>query len=240
MNRLRWVTGLSLGGALLLLAPPSHGEIVETPPGSISSVQLSLTMDNDWQFIDRECLFIPVLATYGRADDTSIIGELTVSKPSNLGVSNDATFLVLPGDPVAGQLLDEIFVCPADGTGEFRLDTVVRAIQPTTEFSFALDPLTFWVRPAVTTMNELTARAIKGGTRVAGVVRAGEADATGFAEVRVQKPRSSRWVRAGRLSVERGSFDGVLEQSVPVGSRVKVSLIGCSWCSRVTGSTRVK
>lgn len=239
MNRLRWVTGLALGAVLLLLAPPSHGEIVETPPGSVSSVQLSLTMDNDWQFIDRECLFIPVLATYGRADDTSIIGELTVSKPSDLGVTNDATFLVLPGDPVAGQLLDEIYVCPADGTGQFRLDTVVRAIEPATESSFALYPLTFWVRPAITTMSGLSAHAVKGGTRVMGVVRAGEADATGFAEVRVQQPGSSRWVRAGRLSVERGSFNGLLERSVPVGSRIKVALIGCSWCSRVTGSTRV-
>ena len=67
------------------------------------------------------------------------------------------TFLVLPGDAVSGQLLDEIFVCPADGTGEYRLSTVVRAIGPASEDSVELDPLTFWVRPASSQISRVTA-----------------------------------------------------------------------------------
>jgi len=122
-------------------------------------------MDNDWQFIDGECLLIPVLATYGRSDNTSIIGELTVTKPSDPAVSNDGTFLVLPGDPVSGQLVDEIFVCPADGTGEYRLSSVIQAIEPATEQSFPLDQLTFWVRPATSQMSEVSAISTKGGIR---------------------------------------------------------------------------
>jgi len=239
VNFVRLLASGVLVGSVVLVAPPSYGEIVDTPPGGVSSVQLSVALDNDWQFPDGGCLFIPVLATYGRADNTSIIGELTVTKPSDPAVSNDGTFLVLPGDPVSGQVLDEVFVCPADGTGEYRLSTIIRAIEPTSEQSFLLDPLTFWVRPAVSQMSELAAIGVKGGTRVSGTVRAGDADARGVVEIRIQRPRTSRWVLAGRIPVENGTFVGVIERSVPSGGRVRATLTQCSWCSRVSDVTRV-
>ena len=239
MNSIRLLASGLLVGSLVLAAPPSYGETVQTAPGAVSSVQLSVAIDNDWQFADGECLFVPVLATYGRADNTSIIGELTVTKPSDPAVSNEGTFLVLPGDPVSGQVLDEVFVCPADGTGEYRLSTIIRAIEPTSEQSFSLDPLTFWVRPAVSRMSDLVATSVKGGTRVSGTVRAGDADARGVVEIRLQRPRTSRWVLAGRIPVENGSFVGVIERFVSPGSRLRVTLTQCSWCSRVSGVTRV-
>lgn len=239
MKRFRLLAASALGGMLVAIAPASHGVIVETPPGSVSSVQLSLAMDNDWQFVDGECLIIPVLATYGRADDTSIIGELSVTKPSDSIVSNDATFLVLPGDLVSGQVLDEIFVCPADGTGEFQLSSVIRAIGPSSEQMFSLDPITFWVRPAISQMTQLSALAVKGGTRIVGVVRAGEAKATGAVEIRLLLPGRSRWVLAGRVPVEDGSFATNIRRSLPPGTRVQATLTQCSWCSRATSTTRV-
>lgn len=239
MNPTRLLVSGLLMGSFMLTASPSYGVIVDTTPNAVSSVQLSVAIDNDWQFTDGECLFIPVLATYGRADNTSIIGELTVTKPRDPVVSNEGTFLVLPGDPVSGQVLDEVYVCPADGTGEYRLSTIIRAIEPTSEQSFSLDPLTFWVRPAVSQMNDLAATSVKGGTRVSGTVRGGDADARGVVEIRTQRSRTSKWVLAGRIPVENGSFVGVFERSLPQGSRVRATLTQCSWCSRVSDVTRV-
>lgn len=225
---------------LVIALPSSAGaEVVETPAGSVTSVQLSLAMDNDWQFLGAECLIIPVLATYGRADNTSIIGELTVSKPSEPNVRNDATFLVLPGDPVAGQLLDDIFVCPADGTGEYRLSSVIRAIEPASEQEFVLDPLTFWVRPAVARMVKLSASNTKGGMRVTGSVRAGGAHATGIVEIRLRRPGSSRWILASRVPVERGNFASNFTKTLSPGTHIRATLTQCSWCSRASSTTLV-
>lgn len=226
--------------ALAFPIPFAQAEVVETPPGMVSSAQVSIAIDNDWQFVEADCLLIPVLATYGRADDTSIIGELTVTKPGDPTVTNDGTFLVLPGDPVSGQVLDEIFVCPADGTGEFRLSTLLRAVEPEGEQVFTLDPLTFWVRPAESRMTTLNAVGVKGGLRVSGAVRAGRGAATGIVEVRLRTPGASRWTIAGRLPVESGSFNGVIERSVPSGTRVRATLTECSWCSRASTATRVR
>lgn len=235
---------LSFAGVLgmCLALPPvaSHAEVVQTPPGSVSTVQVSIAMDNDWQFQTGDCLFIPVVATYGRADDTSILGELTVTKPADPTVRNEGTLLVLPGDPVSGQVLDEVFVCPADGTGEYRLSTVIRAIEPVTEQTVTLDPLTFWVRPATSTMSKVTAVPVKGGTRVSGIVEAGGADATGIVEIRWRRPGASRWISVGSTPVEAGSFNSVIRHSLPQGARIKATLTECSWCSRVSGSTRVR
>ena len=100
-----------------LFSAPAYADIVQSPAGSTASVQVSVTLDNDWQFVDAECLFIPLLVTYGRADDTSILGETTVTKVGSESVRNEGTFLVLPGDAVSGQLLDEIFVCPPTAPG---------------------------------------------------------------------------------------------------------------------------
>ena len=234
------VVAACLAGGL----PAASAEVVETPPGSVSSAQVSLAIDNDWQFIDGECLLIPILATYGRANDTSIIGELTVTKPTDPGVTNDGTFLVLPGDPVSGQVLDEIFVCPADGTGEYRVSTVIRAIEPSVEQSFELDPLTFWVRPATSRMSDLTVRAVKGSTRITGSVTAGESVASGIVEIRVESRNrqsgKSRLILTDRVPVEDGVFTSDIASVFPAGTRVKATLTGCSWCSRVSASTRVR
>lgn len=239
MRRFILIVVLGALGHGALSGSPGYAQIVETPPGAVSSAQVSLAMDNDWQFLDAECLLIPLLATYGRADNTSIIGEVTVSKLGDPGVSNDATFLVLPGDPVSGQLLDEAFVCPADGAGEYRLSTLIRAIEPTAEQSFSLDPLTFWVRPATSRFEELVASHVKGGTRVSGVVRAGTAEATGIVEIRIKRPGSSRWNLVERAPIEGGSFSAMIERTLPERTRVRATLTGCSWCSRVASTTRV-
>ena len=233
------VAGLAFGFAGWGM-PAGHAEVVETPAGMVSSVQVSIALDNDWQFLDGECLLIPVLATYGRADDTSIVGELTVSKPSDPAVANEGTFLVLPGDPVSGQVLDEIFVCPADGTGEYRLSTLIRAVEPRAEQVFELAPLTFWVRPATSSMTALEAMSIKGGTRIAGTILAGDGLATGIVEIRVQRPGTSQWVLTSRLPVEEGAFAGVIDTFVPTGGKIKATLTQCSWCSRVSKTIRVR
>jgi hypothetical protein len=233
---------LILSGALAaapgLLAVPAGAEIVESPPAAVTTAQVSVAMDNDWQFSDAECLFIPILVTYGRADDTSVLGETTVTKVGSTATSNEGTFLVLPGDPVSGQVLDEIFVCPADGTGEFQLATVVRAIAPGAEQSFSLDPLTFWVRPAGSEFTRLTARHTKGGVRIRGRVAAGDSVATGVAEIRVAK--GATWGAPQIATVEDGQFDVVLDRSVAPRTRVKVTLTRCSWCSRASQVTRVR
>lgn len=218
----------------------ARAEVVQTPPAAVSSAQVSIAFDNDWQFMDSECLFIPLLVTYGRADNTSILGELTVTKPAAPDLANEGTFLVLPGDPVSGQLLDEVFVCPADGTGEYRLSTIIRAIEPTAEQSFDLDPLTFWVRPAVSTMKSVAARSIKGGTSVSGIVRAGDGSATGFVEVRYRVPGKQRWSSPTVAPVEKGSFSAVVPRTLPVDTRMQATLMGCSWCSRVSSIVRVR
>jgi len=231
-RRLRPVFAGGCAVALLTVASGvASAEIVTTPPGSVSTATVSIAMDNDWQFLDSECLFIPILATFGRADDTSLLGETLVTKP---GTSNEGTFLVLPGDPVSGDLLDEIFVCPADGTGEYRLDATIRAISPDSEQSVALDPLTFWVRPAVSEMTSVTARSTKGGVRIAGQVRAGEADATGFVRIRYRTPGADRWRTDSTVPVEDGQFNAVVERSLPPGTRYQATLTRCSWCSRVS------
>ncbi len=226
--------------ALVAHMGPSSAVIVETPPGEVASVKLSLAIDNDWQFQEGECLLIPILVSYGRADDTSIIGELTVTKATDPSVANEGTFLVLPGDPVSGQLLDEIFVCPADGTGEYRLNSVIRAIEPSQEQAFPLDALTFWVRPATSTMSDLNATAIKGGTRISGAVEAGRDFATGIVEIRYRSPGRSQWTVASRVPVEEGTFDVVLDRTLPARSIVKATLTGCSWCTRVSDTTSVR
>lgn len=233
---MRWSWRGAIAGscALVLMAVGSsaiRAEIVATPPGSVSTATVSITMDNDWQFVDAECLFIPILATFGRADQTSLIGETLVSAT---GTANEGTFLVLPGDPVAGELLDEVFVCPADGTGEYRLDTTIRAISPDSEQSFALDPITFWVRPAVSQMTSVTARSTKGGVRLSGQVLAGEANATGFVRIRYRAPGSKRWRTDSVVPVEEGAFNAVVERSLPPRTRFQATLTGCSWCSRVS------
>lgn len=223
-------------GVLLaaLVAAPASAEVVATPPGQVSTVTASIAMDNDWQFIDSECLFIPILAVFGRADDTSVLGETSVTKPASGATLNEGTFLVLPADPVAGELLDEIFVCPADGTGEYRLDTTIRAISPASEESFALTPLTFWVRPAVTTIEDFAVRATKGGVRITGDTRAGEGVATGSVEIRYRQPGTSRWRLATSVPLEDGSFAALVDRDVPLRTRFKATVVNCSWCSRAS------
>lgn len=239
MRRVRFAAAGAMTGALLLGASTVHAEVVQTPAGSVSSVQLSLAIDNDWQFRDGQCLLIPVVATYGRADDTSIIGELSVTKPSDPTIRNDGTFLVLPGDPVSGQVLDEVFVCPADGTGEYRLESVIRAIEPDSEQAFSLDPLTFWVRPASSRITELSALNVKGGTRIMGVARAGEFDATGIVEIQAKRPGTSRWDFVALSPVEAGAFSAEVGVTLPRGTRVRATLTRCSWCSRTSSTLRV-
>ena len=225
-----------------LFGVPAHADIVQSPAGSTASVQVSVTLDNDWQFADAECLFIPLLVTYGRADDTSILGETTVTKVGSESVRNEGTFLVLPGDAVSGQLLDEIFVCPADGTGEYRLSTVVRAIGPASEDSVELDPLTFWVRPASSQISRVTAVSVHEGTRVRGRATAGasidKSAATGVVEIRFAKNR--RWGAPYYATVTDGRFDHVVPQSIARGTRVKATLTRCSWCSRASRTARVR
>lgn len=227
-------------GHLVLVAPAGHAEVVETPAAMVSSAQVSIAMDNDWQFLDGDCLFIPILATYGRADDTSIVGELTVTKPSDPTIANEGTFLVLPGDPVSSQVLDEVFVCPADGTGEYRLATLIRAVEPTTEQVFSLDPLTFWVRPATSRMTKLSSVDVKGGIRVTGEVKAGRSEATGIVDITVQRPGSRKWILTEHVAVESGAFSVVIPETLPRGTRIKATLTECSWCSRVSDTTRVR
>lgn len=239
-SRSRSMIAVVLAAFMATATTVAHAEVVQTPPGAVSTVQASIAIDNDWQFMDSECLLIPLLVTYGRADDTSILGELTVTKPAAPDLANEGTFLVLPGDPVSGQLLDEVFVCPADGTGEYRLSTIIRAIEPTAEQSFNLDPLIFWVRPAVSTMADVTARSIKGGTSVSGTVRAGESAATGFVEVRYRVPGKQRWSAPTIVPVEEGNFSTVVPRTLPANTRIKATLTGCSWCSRVSDIVRVR
>lgn len=231
-----WATaaaGVVVAG--VLSGPVSaHADVVATPPGQVSTVTASIAMDNDWQFVDAECLFIPILATFGRADNTSVLGETTVTKAGSDATSNEGTFLVLPGDPVAGELLDEIFVCPADGTGEYRLDTTIRAINPDSEESFALAPLTFWVRPATTTIADFTARVTKGGVRVSGDTRAGDGVATGIVDIRYRLPGTSRWQPATSVPLQEGSFSALVEADLPPRTRYRATVTECSWCSRAS------
>ena len=240
MKRLAGAVTAVMCGQLVLVAPSGHAVIIETPAAMVSSAQVSIAMDNDWQFLDGDCLFIPILATYGRADDTSIVGELTVTKPSDPTIANEGTFLVLPGDPVSGQVLDEVFVCPADGTGEYRLATLIRAVEPRSEQVFSLDPLTFWVRPATSRMTKLATHSVKGGTRVTGQVAAGKAEATGIVDVRLLRPGSRQWVLIERVAVESGAFSVVIAETLPRGTRIRATLTECSWCSRVSATTRVR
>ena len=165
-----------------------------------------------------------------------------MTKVGSESVRNEGTFLVLPGDAVSGQLLDEIFVCPADGTGEYRLSTVVRAIGPASEDSVELDPLTFWVRPASSQISRVTAVSVHEGTRVRGRAMAGDLSdrsaATGVVEIRFAKNR--RWGAPYYASVTDGRFDQVVPQSIARGTRVKVTLTRCSWCSRASRAARVR
>lgn len=233
------VLGVGCVSALVLTGTSAgHAQVVETPPEAVSSATVSVAMDNDWQFADAECLFIPILATFGRADDTSLLGETLITKADSEGTANEGTFLVLPGDPVSGQLLDEVFVCPADGTGEYRLTTVIRAIEPDAEQAFSLDPLTFWVRPATSKMTSLVARSTKGGVRITGDVSAGDSVATGVVRIRYRTPTADRWRTITSVPVEEGSFTALVEQSLPPKTRFQATLTGCSWCSRVSAVVR--
>lgn len=242
---MRWRAALGWVGAVgaltsVLCANGVAAEVISTPPGQVATVQASLAMDNDWQFVDSECLLIPVVMTYGRADETSIIGETQVTKVGTESTANDGTFLVLPGDPVSGRILDEVFVCPADGTGQFSLNTIVRAIDPASESSFALDPLTFWVAPAISKMSRLQARHTKGGVRISGQVAAGRGEATGIVELRFREPGQRRWSTPESLPVDGGSFAATIDKSVPPGTKVKATLTRCSWCTRVSARTVVR
>lgn len=230
----------ALAGCLVSASGTAQAEIISTPPGSTETAQVSLAMDNDWQFASSECLVIPVLATYGRADDTSILGELAVTKFGSTDTLNEGTFLVLPGDPVGGQVIDTVFVCPADGTGQFTLNTTVRAIQPSSETALVLDPLTFWVRPAASRMSNLRAVAVKGGTDVRGRVRAGEGNATGIVVIRYKEPGATRWSVVDQVLVEDGRFSTRIDRVLPPRTRVKATLTSCSWCSRVSASAKVR
>lgn len=241
----RWASGVTWSACIALtttalatavaVAPnPARAELVATPPGEVTTATVSIAMDNDWQFADAECLFIPILATFGRADDTSILGETSVTKTGSGQVPNEGTFLVLPGDPVSGQLLDEIFVCPADGTGEYRLDTTIRAIGPDSEESFALTPLAFWVRPAITTIEDFAVRATKGGVRITGDTTAGDGVATGIVEIRYRLPGSTGWRLATSVPMTGGSFVALVDKQLPPGTRFKATVTKCSWCSRAS------
>lgn len=230
---------LAAGASVVLMHGPAFAALVETPPGSVSGAQVSVTMDNDWQFLDSNCFFIPVLATYGREDDAGIVGELTVTKPGFPAIANEATFLILPGDPTGGQVLDEVFICPEDGTGEYQLNTLVLVVEPEGEQSFTLDPLTFWVRPAISRMSALQIRSSKAGTQVSGIASAGEGFATGVVDIRTQRPGSSKWSRATRVDLDKGRFEVTL-QPLARGSRVQATLSGCRWCSRTSATGRVR
>lgn len=241
MKSLRWTVAFGLAAAALAVSTGSvQAEIVASPPGTLPSAQVSVALDNDWQFDDSTCLIIPVLVTYGRADSASILGEFTVTKVGSTDTANEGTFLVLPGDPVSGQLLDGIFVCPADGTGQYTLETTIRAIEPTMETSTTLDPVTFWVRPAESTFTRLRATSVKGGTVLAGRASAGSGAATGIVILRYREPGSSTWTIAEEALLEKGAFRVALTEALPPRTQIRATLTSCSWCSRVTATTRVR
>lgn len=238
-SRSIWVLALTVAMVFAVL-PSSQAEIVTTPAGSGSTAQVSLAIDNDWQFESSECLQIPILATYGRADQTSILGEITVTKSDSPDTANEGTFLVLPGDPVSGQVLDTVFVCPADGTGEYTLNTTIVAIEPNSETSFNLDPLTFWVRPATSRMVGVRAVSTKGATTIRGRARADAADATGIVVLRYREPGAAKWRSLAEVLLEDGEFATTFDRVLPPKTRVSATLTECSWCSRARAVVRVK
>ena len=150
-----------------------------------------VTLDNDWQFADAECLFIPLLVTYGSADDTSILGDDSDQVCSE-SVRNEH---LRCRETLSRGSCWTRYSSACRGTGEYRLSTVVRAIGTAGEDSAELDPLTFWVRPASSQISRVTAVSVCEGTRVRGRALAGDLSdrsaATGVVEIRFAKNR--RW-----------------------------------------------
>ncbi len=121
MGLSRWVAACAaLTLALGVTAPAVHAETISTPPVITPYAEFSIAMENDLEFQSSSCLYVPLEITFGRSDEAIMLGELTVTRPGT-DVLNEGTFVILPADPVFGTRLDEVFVCPADGSGEFRL-----------------------------------------------------------------------------------------------------------------------
>ncbi len=237
---IRWA---ALGAAAALLvgatAPAAQAEIIATPPVVTPFAEFSLQIENDWAFQSSACLFIPLAVTYGRADNAIMLGELTVTRPGT-SVLNEGTFLILPADPVSGTRLDEVYVCPADGAGEYRLSGQVVVNSGVEEVIAQIPELTFFVARTPSVVKGLSARVNPTGVVVKGRASANGFPATGIARIQVKVPGSKTWTTSINAPIDKqGRFSQVLSRMVPRGSQVRATLTDCSWCGRSSATTRL-
>lgn len=240
MGMKRWA---AIGATATLIvgitAPAAQAEVISTPPVITPFAEFSIEVENDWEFQSSSCLFIPIAVTYGRTDDAIMLGELTTTRPGT-SVLNEGTFVILPGDPVSGTRLDEVYVCPADGAGEYRLGGQVVVTSGQAEVIAPVPELTFFVARTPSSLRGLSARTTTTGVVVKGRAVANGFPATGLARIQVKVPGSTTWTTSVNAPIDKqGLFSQVLARSVPHGSRIRATLTDCSWCGRATATTRL-
>lgn len=240
MGVTRWAAAGASAVLLVGLAvSPSHADVVSTPPVITQFAEFSIEMENDWEFQSSSCLFIPIAVTYGRADDAIMLGELTTTRPGT-SVLNEGTFVILPGDPVSGTRLDEVYVCPADGAGEYRLGGQVVVTSGQAEVIAPVPEVAFFVARTPSVLRGLSARTNATGVVVKGRAVANGFPATGLARIQVKVPGSSTWTTSVNAPIDRqGRFSQVLARTVPPGSQIRATLTDCSWCTRTSATTRL-
>lgn len=239
MGIIRWFPiGIASSLVVVLAAPLAHAETVSTPPVVTPYAEFSIAMENDWEFQSSSCLFIPIAVTYGRTDLAIMLGEVTVTRPGT-SVLNEGTFLVLPADPVFGTRLDEVFVCPADGSGEFRLGGQVVVSSGINQVIGVIPDLAFFVKRTPSAIKNLAAQANPTGVVVSGRAIANGFPATGIARIQVKFPGTKKWTTAINAPIDKqGRFSQLLARTVPKGSLIRTTLTDCSWCSRSSATTR--
>jgi hypothetical protein len=236
----RWVAlGVSATVMLGISATAAQAESISTPPVITPYAEFSIAMENDLEFQSSSCLYVPVAITFGRSDEAIVLGELTVTRPGT-DVLNEGTFLILPADPVFGTRLDEVYVCPADGSGEFKLAGQVVVTSGINEVVAAVPELTFYVKRTPSAIRSLRASTNATGVVVQGKAVANGFPATGIARIQVKVPGSKKWSTAISAPIDRrGAFSQVLARTVPHGSLIRATLTDCSWCGRSSASTRL-
>lgn len=248
-----------IGLAVVALCAPIAPALAEgTMTGATGHASASVTV-SDVYFDGPDCREVPFDATYAKtpttAEDITVRIQVSASQAGSNEESSGSVYSSYY-DPASATERGGIYVCPSTFDDENGPVTVTGTL--TTEYYVNGSEQTVELQPAAqmnlvrnqTSMSKVRVRKgyswDKESRTLSGKVTAatsskGLIGADGDIEIAVKRPgKKSKWVSgASAYPDEFGNWSTTVS-GIPKGSRVRVSLTGCGWCTDASTTFKVK
>jgi hypothetical protein len=243
--------------AAAFIAPTGVASAEGTMSGATAHASASVAM-SDAFFDGPDCIDVPFDVTYAKTPTTAedITLEVQVAA-SQAGSNEERTGSVYSGyfDAASATERGTVFVCPSSFDPTKGPITVEGTL--TTEYyvngseqTVALQPNATmkWIRNQ-TDMSKVSVQ--KGysydktskklsGRVVASTSSKGLIGADGEISLAVKKPGKKKWVSGAKAYVDEFGNWSTTVSGVPKGSRVRVTLTGCGWCTDASQVVKVR